>query len=1206
MKIKRIISSALTVVMLLMTVLAVVPLTMITSDAAYSPSSTVGKTELSSEEVEAYILEEYMAYNFSTAEEMLRYERDELGYLDSSTTADGMFTIYVNRYTGFLYYVNNFTGQILTSNPTDPGYLKNLSTNYELMSQIVVELYETSNQKTIYNYSSVEWASRYGQVSVSAIAGGLRVNYTIGDMATRFLIPARIAASEYTEQLLYPIATVLQEKFEEYFPNQYIEFIGNEKYDSTAEKGFAQFTGVSKYRTDVNNALSSVKDKPAEKLALQKILQNFVSVATRYTIYDPNDEFNTDVEIQENSEKFPLYAQGIAVAECNLNPDQFDLAAQRDFSEIIKKYCTDYTLTKMFEDEKENGYVHEAVNKPYVRCAIEYTFNDDGSLSVRVPANSISFDETRYTLEAITPLRYFGAGNMTDEGFIFFPDGSGTVVEFDDFYDVETGKRENISVKVDSIFGHDYCYASITGAHREQVTMPVYGLVGNIFTNETTKTALTLTGNEVKDVTQVGYFAILEEGATLAKLNFSSNISTHKYGNVYASYNPYPKDVYDLSQTLSVGSATSYTMVAKTKYSGSYVTRYTMLYDESIGNAFYGEGNYCKTSYVGMADYYRNYLKNNGTIGAFEAACEDLPLYIEVLGSMTITSKFLTFPVEEEIALTSFDDIITMYNELATARKNIRNLIAKCEEEMAVEEDEYVVREYESKIEKYNELLLVVENVKNINFRLTGFANDGMYYTYPTKADWQDVLGGKYAFSHLLSQSEKISNAEGQNLGIYPEFDFLYISNTAMFDGISQSEAGSRMVDNRYASKQVYNAILQQFETFYTMVVSTSEISAYYDEFNEDYSQYGSKGLSVSTLGSDLNSNFDKDNSINRDESRQNIIALLEKMKYADNYDLMLDKGNIYTVKYASHLLNVATDSSNFKYSSYTVPFIGMILHGHVNYAGTPLNYQGSVDYEILRAIESGAAPYYILCYQNTSHLKEDEMLNKYYGVDYNTWYDDILITYRELNSQIGALQNYEIVDHEMLIVERARENSEKLRDYALLEAEYFELLELDIRAAVNAAVDKLKEEGNIDGRVKLSLSAESIKGQFESIINNSSLELNEETFNDSYNKLAEKYLAKYPGDGVTLSNNVNVEVDGVENYTSQYSFDTKSDARADDEEYEFTKYTLDNNKVAIVTYKNGDDVVRFVLNFNIYEVNVRLDGIVYTLDKYEYIKLEG
>ena len=57
---------------------------------------------------------------------------------------------------------------------------------------------------------------------------------------------------------------------------------------------------------------------------------------------------------------------------------------------------------------------------------------------------------------------------------------------------------------------------------------------------------------------------------------------------------------------------------------------------------------------------------------------------------------------------------------------------------------------------------------------------------------------------------------------------------------------------------------------------------------------------------------------------------------------------------------------------------------------------------------------------------------------------------------------------------------------------------------------------------------------------------------------------------------------------------------------YGKTKYTLENNKVVIVTYRDGESTVKFVLNYNIYTVDVRIDGVVYTLDKYEYVRIDG
>ena len=133
-------------------------------------------------------------------------------------------------------------------------------------------------------------------------------------------------------------------------------------------------------------------------------------------------------------------------------------------------------------------------------------------------------------------------------------------------------------------------------------------------------------------------------------------------------------------------------------------------------------------------------------------------------------------------------------------------------------------------------------------------------------------------------------------------------------------------------------------------------------------------GISASTLGSDLNSDFDKKDPYNREDAKSYTTELLTEIK--DQYGtIMLDCGNAYTLKYADHLLNVSLDSSRYYYSSQSVPFMGVVLHGNIQFAGTPTNMAGDIKYETLKIIENGANPYFILAYQNTEELKDDMYL---------------------------------------------------------------------------------------------------------------------------------------------------------------------------------------------------------------------------------------
>ena len=1200
--------------MIFTTLVAVLP---VGAGAAYSNSSTSGgalipdgstEANLTHDQLVAY-LAEYLAYNFDTAEEMLSYELTK-GYLYCAHAAGKLYTIYVNKYTGFVYYVNNVTGQILTSNPVNPGYLTpggfvvvQAEDRKELMSQLSVQFFETANSINSYSYNSYVWAAERTQIKVEPMLGGIRVNYTLGDTTARFLLPGRSTAETFEKYVLVPMIEQYVQMMEEYCgdarPDEDLTFFDNEDYEAY-EFGCLNTgkTGLRKYLDKTQKIYQAVlKRGSAEYTKLEQLRIDTMLLTEAYSLKAPQkyiENGNTSA-LETMYENFPITKTGVAIyvyGDTTGMPE-----AKRPLEKIIKKYCPNYTFSIMFEDEDVCGYVDNSAQKPVIRCALEYTFTDDGSLSVRLPANSITFDETKYTLKTISPLNYFGAGNMENAGYVFYPDGSGTIVEFDDFYNATKKTALNLSGQV---YGKDFCYSKVTGANREQITMPVFGIVNDVKANP-----LTAARYGVDTVTN-GYFAILEEGASLAELGFTSGGMTHSFIGAFSLYNPYPSDEYDLSETLSVGSLGKYFIVSESKYTGSYVTRYVMLTDDTVGKQAYGEKSYYASSYVGMANYYRDFLKDNGVLEQLEKVSDDIPLYVEVLGAMNITAKFLSFPISKSIPLTTFANVATMYEEISKCEDYVVKKIEEYESLAAKEKDEVQKYQYEKQAARYRELKGEVSNIRNINFKLTGFTNGGVVSTYPTKIKWEKVCGGKSGFKSLAKKATEASKVSGINFSIFPDFDFSYINKTKAFDGVSFKTDASRMVDNRYASKQEYNSILQTYVLLRSTVVNTSALSRLYGKFNSKYSGYGVKTLSVASLGSDLNSNFDENNPINRETSSQNVASILDAMVNESGYQVMVDKGNAYAVEYATHILNVSTDSSHFRFSSYAVPFIGLVYHSYVNYTGTPLNYSGSPDYDLLRAIECGASLYYILCYQNTPHMKDNEMLSKYYGVDYVQWYDDIVVNHKYLDDAIGDLQDYEIVDHAILKAERVAEEKETLANYALLEAEIVELFDKQLLAAVDATIESLKHDpANYVKRVKVSFTEsdyDALASSFADALNRSVDEIKVSAFFAQIKAVVAKYEAEYAG-AADAQNNVMVVFPGFV-YESRYSFIT--DSLATDKNYVYTRYTLDNGTITMVTYQKGDDVVKFIINYNHFAVTVKLDNnTVKTLDGFSYERID-
>ena len=212
MKFNKILSSVLTVVMLFMAIVGIIP----AREVYAATSSDSAETELTYDEIVA-IAKATLEYKYESAEAMLNDELEK-GYLVSSTDASGEYSIYVNKYTGILYYRNNLTGQIITSNPYSVGEIQNVDTRKELISQIQLvynELSSTSKENP--SYYSFQWAAEYAQIAVEYFNGGkgIRVNYTIGD-TSNFLLPGRITAEKFESLVVVPSLNKLAETLESY------------------------------------------------------------------------------------------------------------------------------------------------------------------------------------------------------------------------------------------------------------------------------------------------------------------------------------------------------------------------------------------------------------------------------------------------------------------------------------------------------------------------------------------------------------------------------------------------------------------------------------------------------------------------------------------------------------------------------------------------------------------------------------------------------------------------------------------------------------------------------------------------------------------------------------------------------------------------------------------------------------------------------
>ena len=942
-------------------------------------------------------------------------------------TTKGNYTIYALEASGEVAIKDEVTGQILFTNPYDIGTTTaSDSVKNDIMSQIIVKFDENGRER---EYSSFEYAAMRDQIKVKNIKNGIRVEYTIGREEARRLVPRMIEKSRFE--------TMIQAPMEEYYGVTYEE--------------------AKEYKDIPKHPLQSASFYLCKQLS--------------YFVFKSLDNCSTDRLKEDLKNSFPIVTKMDIYV---LDPSAKTIEIEK-IEEVIKTACPNYSYEELDHDHQLTEYVGEEENPPVFKMALEYTLDSDG-FTVRLPANGIRFNESKFQLTNVSVLPYMGAGNNAYTGYTFYPDGSGALFAFEDLAD------QNTYSVASKIYGTDYAYHKLSGTYQQAVRYPVFGIVENteyydcVYIDDKTgeevtqkisgviyegvKTAIAegqsaspvykkygtmISNSEVSDpVTEErGYVAIIEEGDALTELITYHAGVLSPYDTVQMNFNPRPKDSYNVADAISVGTNSEWTVVSNRKYVGNYKIHYVMLSDDDISAKKAEEAakegktlNLYEASWLGMAKAYRDYLTGKGILTPLSAqkTSGNIPLYIESFGAAETVEKYLSVPVEVMKPLTSAADVITMYEELAEKA-----------------------------------------GATNINFKLTGYANGGLLYSsVPYRLKWEKVVSKDVSMQELFDYAASLEDGE---LGLFPEFDFSYQVADKLFDGFSSRKHAVRTIDDRVSYKREYMPTQQRYWGRLKLAISPAYFDRFYEKLMDNYLGYDNvTGISVGSLGNALNSDFDEDEPYNREDSKSFVAKALEYIAGKDDtsIEVMVDGGNAYTWKNVDHILGASLDSSRYIKASYSVPFIGVVLHGYMNFAGTPLNMEGDVNYAKLKAMENGASPYFTLSYQNTQILKEDNELSKYYSIRYDIWMDDVVEIYSELNSTMKDVQDKIIVDHQFLSGMRVPDVDELDRDTDEVLDSIMDFL--DNKAEYEA---KQKAEAVADARDKIA----SVEGAFETFV---------------------------------------------------------------------------------------------------------------------------
>lgn len=166
-----------------------------------------------------------------------------------------------------------------------------------------------------------------------------------------------------------------------------------------------------------------------------------------------------------------------------------------------------YSAEDLAFDNKENGVEGgSGASKPNFIIPLEYRL-DAGSLVVTIPVNQVK-ESGEYQIRSLELLNMFGAADQQSDGYMFVPDGSGSLI----YLNNGKVKEEQYVQRVYGPDPNDNSYRR--GQVSESARMPVFGL-------------------KTEDA---AWFAVIEKGDAIASIAADISGKKNSYNFIHSSY----------------------------------------------------------------------------------------------------------------------------------------------------------------------------------------------------------------------------------------------------------------------------------------------------------------------------------------------------------------------------------------------------------------------------------------------------------------------------------------------------------------------------------------------------------------------------------------------------------------------------------------------------------------------------------------------
>lgn len=528
-----------------------------------------------------------------------------------------------------------------------------------------------------------------------------------------------------------------------------------------------------------------------------------------------------------------------------------------------KQLATGYELI-------ENGVrVHYDLASSGVALDVEITLDGEDVL-VRVPFEGIDCYGD-FSIVSIDMMPYLCSGSDNAEGFLFYPDGSGAILDFQDYAHFKE------LAQTFSVYGNTEkaeAMLDLFDQAEPTVLMPVYGV--------------SIGGNAM--------LTVIEDGAETARITVSPSTKIVAVNYVYANLQ-YRRGFDDLRVT---------SRSIKTYDKNAMETDYTLRL------MFLDAG---RDTYSDMAVAYREYLMEGGLTANIGEQTVAIDLF------MSAPEEGLLFDTQRTV--TTLDEASAMLDELADA------------------------------------------GVTRAKISLKGWSKGG-YGTIPNRFPVEGAVGSAKELTALMRKAADLG------------------SQMSLTVNLVEADHDQHTYSRRNGVVYLSNYAILTDEEEETFILSPEVIQEKYEAFAKKAESLSVTGVRFERMGQYIPFNYNRGHEYSTAQTLEIYQQMLTDAK-ARLGSVSVQGGAIWAAPYADLLTEVPYEDSGYQFTSQSVPFYQIVMHGLREYTGTPGNLSSDLDRELLRWVEMGYMPYFELTWDSTEALMYTDY-QSLFTAEYTKW----------------------------------------------------------------------------------------------------------------------------------------------------------------------------------------------------------------------------